>query len=167
MNSLNYLNTLATIGTFGCVSFALSGLGVKLGKLSSDGHQLGFKYISTSDHKDKLYEAVAKANKENNSGAPKWAQEAETLKDWCEKNQKSTRYREDATRYCTISNTIRHQLIAHGLTIKENGEGEECKADFLDSYSDDSESSANYLFAKSRCTKENETTTVANSEAAA
>ncbi|OAL10634.1 hypothetical protein A6V39_01020 [Candidatus Mycoplasma haematobovis] len=151
MSFLQHLNFFTTIATFGCVSFAASNFGVKLGKISGNQNTLGYKYISESEHKDKLYESIIKTSN------PTVAKTAEELKNWCNKYEKSPRYWKDTSKYCLIKNNIRHQLISKGFTIKnplsqavEKPE-EMCTDALLDSYSDSNHDSATYLFAKSRC----------------
>lgn len=151
MALLNTLNSLTTFGTFGCLSFSLSGMGVKLGKYSSNPHVLGFKYISESLKKDELYDAIIK------EGAPSWASSKEALEKWCKGHQKSTRHWEKASQYCLVKNTVWHKLIENSVKLKENipktvtEKGtEECTQEVLNLFADD-EKHLNFLIGKKLC----------------
>lgn len=161
MGLLNNLNFLANIGTFACVSFALSGMGVKLGKLSSLPHKMGYKYISESTKSADLYAATAKLNNKFNDGAPRWTKDATELKKWCENHQTSTRYWKEAVKYCLINKNVWHQLIENHLTLKEpetttesevaSAPENKCTYEALNRYSD-GEGDENYLIGKKLCT---------------
>ncbi|OAL10632.1 hypothetical protein A6V39_01010 [Candidatus Mycoplasma haematobovis] len=94
MAFLSYLNFAATLATFGCISFAASNFGVKLGKIAGIQNTLGYQYVSSSQYKDKIYEAISKANASIN-GAPDWAKDKTKLEKWCSNHEKSTRYWKD------------------------------------------------------------------------
>ncbi|OAL10635.1 hypothetical protein A6V39_01025 [Candidatus Mycoplasma haematobovis] len=154
MSFLSHLNFVATLATFGCISFAASNFGVKLGKVVSRQNTLGFKYISDSTHSDKLYDAIVKVNSSLNN-VPSWAKDKEQLKKWCSSYQTSTRYWKDASQYCLIRNNVWHKLIENNIELKEIpeiGTNNDCNYELLNAYSD-GENSLSYLIGKQKCSK--------------
>lgn len=155
MNLVSNLNFLGTMSIFASATFAVSGIGVKLGKFTSSPHPLGFKYISGSAYKKKLYKATFELNKEHLTKEPLLIQNADELEKWCGSWERSTKKIKTVARYCQIKNIVWHRLIEDGVDLKDpettptNG----CTKARLGYYADNKEDHA-YLVGKKYCKKE-------------
>lgn len=148
MNLVSNLNFLGTMSIFASATFAVSGIGVKLGKFSSRPHLLGFKYISSSPYKKALYEATVELNKDSVSAYP-FLTSADKLEDWCRSYETSTKKIKASSRFCQIRNNVWHKLIVNDIKVKKppsNG----CKLELLRDYADGKDSSS-YLRGKRHC----------------